>query len=630
VTIGAFRLGRIIIKNIERYIVVNLVIYLLFVLVGFSAYVYTDAFAQLGPMAQIQVYNLCNDIPEGYSPEIMFDKPKYTWTDRGLVTIDASVLPFPDDKLDVFGPVALSTKNNVIEDFVLYETAFDSGVFYTEIILTGFSEHDADGDGISNDASGNFDSSKPYILYLPASDKDFLELTFPFCRSIVTKTVPIEWNIGQVAWLNGPYSDNEPAVVQVFDPDMNLDPKSIDTFTIDVWSDSDAGGIDLTVTETGEATRIFEGTVQFTTTDESSGSRLRVTEGDTITAEYEDNTLPNPYKSSDELDITVHSSIKTSLPPETILDNDLKPHVNNFVNNVNSKIGQNFISFRDMNVIGIVTDDNKEQTMNELIQKTIFLDLGENTETLTSINQFPNKAELGENYLTELTGNQEWPFAEGSKVQLLQTGDIVAEISWTKTSSSWDFNTIAILDKNGQVKFEPLMYFSADTVLVHGSEHTLTVTNFLGWTTVKVILGMNTFVDPEGCEILTAVERIPKIESLWAAPIWYADVLRPSAQKYLDKPCYNDQGDRVQDKNFYCADAQATAVYSAFFPNWKISPTEVEIKKGDLPMSTGIKTLTKVFCTPEFPLTSVLILVIAISGIIVMMKSKSYRSLLTG
>ena len=53
----------------------------------------------------------------------------------------------------------------------------------------------------------------------------------------------------------------------------------------------------------------------FTTTDESSGHRLRVSEGDTITGEYEDNTLPDPYTRADELDITATSIIGTIVPP---------------------------------------------------------------------------------------------------------------------------------------------------------------------------------------------------------------------------------------------------------------------------------------------------------------------------
>ena len=96
---------------------------------------------------------------------------------------------------------------------------------------------------------------------------------------------------------------------------MNLNPEAIDNFEVDAWSDSDAGGIDLTVTETNEATGIFEGTVFFTTTNDSSGHRLRVAEGDTVTAEYEDNTLPEPYTTADELDITATSLIGTVVPP---------------------------------------------------------------------------------------------------------------------------------------------------------------------------------------------------------------------------------------------------------------------------------------------------------------------------
>ena len=63
------------------------------------------------------------------------------------------------------------------------------------------------------------------------------------------------------------------------------------------------GKLIITVTETSEATGIFEGTVVLIP-DDSSGNKLRVTEGDAITAKYEDNTLPDPYTTADELDIT--------------------------------------------------------------------------------------------------------------------------------------------------------------------------------------------------------------------------------------------------------------------------------------------------------------------------------------
>ena len=92
----------------------------------------------------------------------------------------------------------------------------------------------------------------------------------------------------KIIWINDSYPSTGTGVVRMTDPDMNLDPKAVDNFDVDVWSDSDLAGIDLTMTETDVSTGIFEGTVFFSTSDESSGHRLRVAEGETITAKHID------------------------------------------------------------------------------------------------------------------------------------------------------------------------------------------------------------------------------------------------------------------------------------------------------------------------------------------------------
>jgi hypothetical protein len=96
---------------------------------------------------------------------------------------------------------------------------------------------------------------------------------------------------------------------------MNLNPDAIDKFDANVWSDSDSGGIKVTMTETGPNTGVFEGTVYFTTDLSSSGNRIHVTPGDTVTADYTDMTLPLPHSPSDQLHITATTVAGTSLPP---------------------------------------------------------------------------------------------------------------------------------------------------------------------------------------------------------------------------------------------------------------------------------------------------------------------------
>jgi hypothetical protein len=111
-----------------------------------------------------------------------------------------------------------------------------------------------------------------------------------------------------MSWDKNTYALNHNPFIRIIEPDMKMDPNVIDSFSIHVWSDSDAGGIALTVTETDKNTGIFEGTVSLTTTDESSGHRLRVTGGDSIFAKYQDSTL-SAGAVTNYLDITASAKI---------------------------------------------------------------------------------------------------------------------------------------------------------------------------------------------------------------------------------------------------------------------------------------------------------------------------------
>ena len=256
-----------------------------------------------------------------FGATITLDQKVYTWTDKVYVTVVAPDHNFDSDSIDEIGndadtELSVSTREDELPLYKLVETGTDTGIFTGEIILTGFANHDADGDGDTSDVSGNTEGNGPTGGFLSAGDDDGLTVSFEMSDGeVVTGSALVRWNIGEVQWLQSSYPASGTGVMRVIDPDMNLNPESVDSFDVNVWSDTAAGGISLSVTETNEATGIFEGTVFFTTTDGSSGSRLAVSEGDTITAEYEDNTLPDPYSTADELDITATAIIGTNVPP---------------------------------------------------------------------------------------------------------------------------------------------------------------------------------------------------------------------------------------------------------------------------------------------------------------------------
>jgi len=261
-----------------------------------------------------------------FGATVELDQKVYTWTDKAYITVVAPDHNFDADLIDEIGdssnnPVKISTRGNDLNNYKLVETGTNTGIFTGEIILTGFN-FDADGNTNTGEFGTGFDSKPktqgtgPTDGFLETDNDDGITISFEYSEDeTVVGSALVSWNIGEVQWLEASYPASGNGVVRVIDPDMNLNPEAVDNFDVDVWSDSDSGGVDLTVTETNEATGIFEGTVFFTTNDESSGHRLRVAEGDTITVEYEDNTLPDPYTTADELDITTTAIIGTIIPP---------------------------------------------------------------------------------------------------------------------------------------------------------------------------------------------------------------------------------------------------------------------------------------------------------------------------
>ena len=254
-----------------------------------------------------------------FGATIELDQRVYTWTDKVYITVVAPDHNIDSDQVDEIGnnedyPIRVSTRGDELEEYKLVETGADTGIFTGEVILIGF-DHNADGEpGFDN--RGTRGGSGPTDGMIGTESESGISVSFKYSEGeTVSSSALIRWNVGEVQWLEASYPASGSGIVRVIDPDMNLNPEAVDNFDVIVWSDSDGGGIDLAVTETNAATGIFEGTVFFGVGVDTSGHRLRVVEGDTVTAQYYDNTLPAPFKETERVRVGATTLIGTIVPP---------------------------------------------------------------------------------------------------------------------------------------------------------------------------------------------------------------------------------------------------------------------------------------------------------------------------
>ena len=107
-----------------------------------------------------------------------------------------------------------------------------------------------------------------------------------------------EFHVGQVMWHEANFHNllnSFAKKIQVTDQDMNQDNAKIETILVSIWSDSDSDGITVSAYETGKDTGIFESVIYFAEKP-SIGQRIYVQIGDSVTAEYTDETISDADK----------------------------------------------------------------------------------------------------------------------------------------------------------------------------------------------------------------------------------------------------------------------------------------------------------------------------------------------
>jgi len=260
------------------------------------------------------------EVPDYFNPyaPIFTDKQVYTWTDKISITVVASSWNVNKYGIDSIGTqeghlIKIYTAEHSLEPYKLTETEPNSGVFTGEIILTGFL-HDVDDDG-NSDTNPRTVGTGPTNGFLEVKRDGGITISFEFADGVVlTHSVMINWNIGQIIFDKSIFLVGDTSKIQVIDLDMNLNPEAIDRIEVEVLSDSDMVGILVNAIETEDDSGLFEAVISFTQTSVSSGNRLFAIPNDSIYAIYKDNTLPSPYSIQDDIDIQIVSKLESKVP----------------------------------------------------------------------------------------------------------------------------------------------------------------------------------------------------------------------------------------------------------------------------------------------------------------------------
>ena len=291
------------------------------------------------------------DYEKPYAP-IFTDKSVYSWTDKIIISVNAPSWNSNSNQVNSIGesnshPIKISSGENFLKPYRLTETSPSSGIFSGEIILTGFL-HDVDGDG-NFDTNPKTSGNGPTNGFLEVENNDSISISFEFADGVVlTESVPITWNMGVVQFTQDIFLINNSVGLRVIDHDMNLNPEALDTIAVDVFSDSDSGGIQVIATETSERSGDFIASIALSTST-SSGNRLYAIPGDSIFAKYDDHTLPKPYSKSDEKSIQTSAIVDHSIPAINRIQTTPISFSDSFGNPLTS-----YISESQMQIVGTI------------------------------------------------------------------------------------------------------------------------------------------------------------------------------------------------------------------------------------------------------------------------------------
>lgn len=207
------------------------------------------------------------------APVLKLDRTTYTPFDKMVIILTDSSLNTNSEKIETF-QVTVSGPART-DQITLRETDKNTGIFQKEIRLT------PDPARYPGDMQVHRDDGITVSYRVDAAN-------------VITETAFIEYNEATVSFDKPSYQLTDEAKVSVTDRDASINPEVPDIVNVKIWSNTDANGLTFALRETSKDNGVFEQGLLFTLTDPSSGNRLKVSDGDTVSMSYVDNTLPTP------------------------------------------------------------------------------------------------------------------------------------------------------------------------------------------------------------------------------------------------------------------------------------------------------------------------------------------------
>lgn len=255
------------------------------------------------------------------------DYENYSWGSKINVLIFAPAWNTNPHKLDYIGdsptnPIGGYTdETRVTGPCRFVETDVNSGWFVGRVKLNGF-RHDISGDGRPDLFGSNACAAQSPLeeaFKMKTSRQGGFTIFWKYNEDqVILKSAKYSWRLGTIEFDKTKYGVSDTVRVTMRDMDLERFPFDSITRHLTVWSDTDGRGIDL-------KTRFEFGgkyPASFTlTTDENSrdDSRLRVSPGDTIYAQYTDYSLPPPFSINHSVDVVVTAKVASVFDKPEIL-----------------------------------------------------------------------------------------------------------------------------------------------------------------------------------------------------------------------------------------------------------------------------------------------------------------------